>query len=268
MHNSCAATRITYGHALSQFFEFVGKTQIKNVTMLKVEQFLLQKTSRGKPSKNNFNLKLSVVRAFFDYLVHQDVVKKNPTQYIKTKKIRTNYSTRALTREETEHILSKLTSEAHLAALIMLRCGLRLSEVASLRRSNFKLIFDQQSRRKYCLQIMGKGSYQRSMFIQQEVVKAAFTVFNNNKHLIDTPLFHSKKGACVKPAAIYFKIKRQLTKMGYSKVTPHWFRHTFASQLQQQTDNVVMVSKALGHKSLDTTQRYLKDFETVDLTKF
>lgn len=261
-------TRITYGHALSQFFEFIGRTQIKNVTMLKIEQFLLLKNRNGRPSKNSFNLKLSIMRSFFDYLVHKEVVDKNPTRYIKNKKIRTNYSARALTSEEADKILNELTGEAHLAALLMIKCGLRISEVASLRRSNFKLIFDQQSRRKYCLQIMGKGSYQRAMFVHNEVVSAAFKVFNDNKHIVDTPLFHSKKGRCVKPATIYFKIKKQLTKIGFTKVTPHWFRHTFASHLQQKTDNIVTVSKALGHQSLDTTQRYLKDFEAVDLTKF
>ena len=261
-------TRVNYGYILNDFLNFYKSRSYESIKMLDVERFLvLPPVGRKRKCSNNyFNFKLSVLRSFFNYLIHRDVLIKNPCHFIKSKVVGRGRSERSLSEEEVRYILRRLTGDARDACFIMYWSGVRIGELASLRRSNFK-VMNIGGESKFYISVMGKGFVSRGIVVRDEVIKCCFDRFNAYSYLSDTPLFPSKVnvGSCMTRRGLYKKIKKQLRDYGFGRVTPHWFRHGCAQRMQRAGFTTDVISQSLGHSNLAATQRYLRGLGIVDV---
>ena len=251
-------TRVDYGYVITQFVNHIMSRQIKQIKMLHIEQYLASPTSNNsRPSPHMFNMRLAALRSLFNYLEQHELIDKNPTRFIKTHKIKNTESTRTLTHNELRYILRRTTGDSQHAIFIICNTGLRISELASIRRNNIKKEY-VNNHHAYVLSVVCKGSIIRRLELNEATTSLIFKRFNKYKYLANTPLFPSVQlGQCMRPSSLAFKIKKQLKRIGFANVTPHWFRHTFAQHLQNQNLNTQQIQSSLGHKNLNTTQKYL-----------
>ena len=261
--NPKSRTRTLYGFVLTNFFKFINK---KHINLLRIEQFLQSPalTHHKTISPAYFNMRLHALRGFFNYLEQHNIIKKNPTRYIKSKKTTHNESQRTLSLDELNFILRRTHGDAQHALFILANTGLRISELVNIRRNNIKLEH-LHDRTAWVLTIKTKGNKTRRLELNAEthrIIKKRFAQYN---YLANTPLFPSitRHGQCASSMTIYNKIKKQLKKIGFSQVSPHWFRHSFAQQLHQQNINTQTIQGALGHTNLNTTQQYLQRMQIV-----
>jgi integrase/recombinase XerD len=134
---------------------------------------------------------------------------------------------------------------------LMLKTGLRLSEVINLRLKDI----DFKNGDLYVRQ--GKGSRDRKLYIRPEIASAIEKWLSWRKvksPYVFTPLSTNTK---LKPRYIQKFVKRYAIRAGINKnIHPHTLRHTFASDLYRETKNLVLVQKALGHADISTTTIY------------
>jgi site-specific recombinase XerD len=139
----------------------------------------------------------------------------------------------------------------YLIMALMLKTGLRLSEVINLRLKDI----DFKNGDLYVRQ--GKGSRDRKLYIRPEITSAIEKWLSWRKvksPYVFTPLSTNTK---LKPRYIQKFVKRYSTRAGINKnIHPHTLRHTFASDLYRETKNLVLVQKALGHADISTTTIY------------
>lgn len=137
---------------------------------------------------------------------------------------------------------------------LMLNTGLRLDEACSLRWKDIDLNTGKLMVRQ------GKGSKDRTLWIGESDLEAlANWRERQGKECTSKAelVFTTKDGAKLDPAYVRRMVSRYAKKAGIEKhITPHTFRHTFATDLYQDTSKIRLVQKALGHANLATTQIY------------
>lgn len=205
---------------------------------------------------------LSGLNSFFTYLVFEDYRKDNPMELIETPKIGRSLPD-TLSTDEIDSIigaidLSKPEGERNRAMLETLYgCGLRVSELTGLRISD--LYFDEQF-----IKVTGKGDKQRFVPISPVNIKYIDSYRNHvrvhqklQKGFGDI-LFLNRRGRALSRAMI-FTIVRELTALaGIRKVvSPHTFRHSFATHLLQNGADLRAIQQMLGHESITTTEVYM-----------
>ena len=261
--NPKSQTRIQYGFVINNFFKFLGQ---KHINLLHIEQFLASPATKKNKRASNayFNIRLATLRSFFTYLEKHNIINKNPTRFIKSQPTPNTQSHRSLTMPELKHILRRTTGDAQHAIFILANTGLRISELANIRRSHIKPTH-LNHKKTYALQVTCKGQKLRRIELNNDTLHIINKRFEKYKHLANTPLFPAsiERGQCIKPGSLYNKIKKQLKTIGYPHVTPHWLRHTFAQQLHQQKIDSTTIQQSLGHNNLNTTQRYLQKMAIV-----
>lgn len=205
---------------------------------------------------------ISGLKSFFGYLIFEDYRADNPLELIETPKIgRKLPDTLSIT--EIDAIIAAIDlatneGERNRAMLETLYgCGLRVSELVSLKISD--LYFDEGF-----IKITGKGNKQRFVPIG-ELAKKYITVYqetmrvhiNSKKGFGDT-LFLNRRGGQLTRAMIFTIIKDLAMKIGLNKkISPHTFRHSFATHLLENGADLRSIQLMLGHESITTTEIYL-----------
>ncbi len=205
---------------------------------------------------------ISGLRGFFNYLVFEDYRKENPLDLIESPKIGRKLPDTISTEEIDLLIatvdLSKAEGERNRAILETLYgCGLRVSELTELKISD---LFFQEG----FLKVTGKGNKQRfvpvSDYTQKfiNIYKDEVRVHQKiNKDASDT-LFLNRRGNQLTRAMIFTIIKRLAEKAGIQKkISPHTFRHSFASHLLENGADLRAIQQMLGHESITTTEVYM-----------
>ena len=135
--------------------------------------------------------------------------------------------------------------------LLMLRCGLRISEVARLRLQDLYLA--ESSPR---LLVSGKNSKERSVYLSPQVVTAVRTYLAQRPSVPCPHLFLSYQEAGLSTTAIHKRLMHYREQAGVN-LTAHQLRHTFANDLVAEDVPVTSIQKLLGHSWLTTTQTYI-----------
>jgi integrase/recombinase XerD len=204
---------------------------------------------------------LSGVKAFFNYLLMEDVVQLNPTLLIEGPKLGTKIP-EVLSIEEIDDIigaidLSSKEGERNRAILETLYgCGLRVSELTQLKISN--LLFEEGF-----VRVIGKGNKERIVPIGTSAIKFIRYYFEHrrNHQLIkkeaEDIVFLNNRGNALTRVMIFTIIKRLSEKAGILKtVSPHTFRHSFATHLIDGGADLRSIQEMLGHESIMTTEIY------------
>lgn len=204
---------------------------------------------------------LSGVRSFYHFLVLSDVLEVNPTELLEFPK-KPQHLPDVLTVEEIDAIesvidLSKEEGQRNLAIIeTLFSCGLRVSELVGLKISNLYLSDGY-------VRVEGKGSKQRLVPISEKAIHE-ISLYFVDRNTIDLPaesqdfVFVSKRRK--KPLTrvmVFLMIKDLVEKAGLKKVvSPHTFRHSFATALLEGGANLRAIQAMLGHESIATTQIY------------
>jgi integrase/recombinase XerD len=205
---------------------------------------------------------ISGLRSFFSYLVFEDYRASNPLELIESPKIGRKLPD-TLSEDEIDHIikaidLSKPEGERNRAMLETLYgCGLRVSELINLKISD--LFFDEGF-----IKVTGKGNKQRFVPII-DITQKYINIYRNEirKHIniqagFEDTLFLNRRGKQLTRAMIFTIIKQLAVKINLKKsISPHTFRHSFATHLLQNSADLRSIQLMLGHESITTTEIYV-----------
>ena len=205
---------------------------------------------------------ISGLRSFFDYLIFEDYRKDNPTALIEPPKIGRKLPD-TLSQSEIdriiEHIdLSHPQGQRNKTILETLySCGLRVTELITLQISD--LFFDEGF-----IRVLGKGDKQRYVPINLETQKLILIYLNQVRNHIkpqkgfEDTIFLNRRGKQLTRNMIFLIIKDFTEKAGIrKKVSPHTFRHSFATHLLENGADLRSIQQMLGHESITTTEIYM-----------
>jgi integrase/recombinase XerD len=203
---------------------------------------------------------ISSLRAFYKFLEMEGVVEKSVAEMLDSPKVKP-YLPVVLSVEEIENILNGIDLSApeghrNRAIIEMLySCGLRVSELVNLRISD--LFFNEGF-----IRVMGKGSKQRLIPVGVPAVEAVNFYLSQRKFMTiaknaqDT-LFLNRRGSKLSREMIFLIIKKESNRAGIVKeISPHTFRHSFATHMVENGADLRVVQEMLGHESILTTEIY------------
>jgi integrase/recombinase XerD len=204
---------------------------------------------------------ISGVRAFYRYLVMDDVLTESPADFLEPPKTGRKLPV-ALSTEEIDAMIaqidrSKPEGERNVAILETLySCGLRVSELVGLRLT-------QVHSDEGFVQVVGKGNKERLVPIGKRALKHMKLYVNEIRvHLTIKPadrdiVFLSSRGGKMSRQLVFLFIKDLALKAGIQKnISPHVFRHSFATHLVEAGADLRAVQEMLGHESITTTEIY------------
>ena len=260
--NLSGNTTEAYMHDLRLLEEFITQeygVSPEQVEIKHIEAFLAHLHDRGHNHTSAARI-LSGVRSFYNYLLINDRIEVSPTEMIESPKLNRKLPV-VLSVDEIRSILGAIdvsTPQGHRnRAMIetLYSCGLRVTELVGLRLSD--LFFDDGF-----LRVIGKGDKQRLVPVSREAVKQINLYLEQRKHLPQDSkhkdiLFLNNKGRQLSRVMVFLIIKEAVESAGITKdVSPHTFRHSFATHLVQGGADIRVVQEMLGHESIATTEIY------------
>lgn len=203
---------------------------------------------------------LSGIRSFYRFLILDDYLEADPTELLESPQIGFKLP-EVLTVEEIDQLIEAIDRSApqgqrNRAILETLySCGLRVSELCHLKLSD--LYFDEQF-----IKVEGKGSKQRLVPISPRAIRE-IRLYLPDRNLTDIKpgyedfVFISQRGKNLSRIMVFHIIKELTTSIGLKKnVSPHTFRHSFATHLLEGGANLRAIQAMLGHESIGTTEIY------------
>ncbi len=214
---------------------------------------------------------LSAVKAFYKFLLLEDALEQNPAALLEAPKLARKLPV-FLSLDEVEQLIaqvdmSKAEGHRNKAMLeVLYGCGLRVSELIGLRISD--LFFKEE-----LIRVSGKGNKERLVPINALAIKhvqlyrAEVRVHQSIQRGNEDFLFLNRRGKKLTRAMLFTLVKQLAEKAGIQKkVSPHTFRHSFATHLVERGADLRAVQEMLGHESITTTeiythldQQYLRD---------
>lgn len=196
---------------------------------------------------------LSSLNSFFDYLVSEGERKDNPSSAVDSPKLG-KYLPVVLSVEEVRAILKAAPNERDRAILeVLYGCGLRVSEVCSLKISEVYL-------KDMFVKVMGKGSKERLVPMAPSTALAIMdylSVRPESDAGCEDVLFLNRFGRALSRVAVFKMVKSVALVAGVDKnLSPHTFRHSFATHLIENGADLRVVQEMLGHESILTTEIY------------
>lgn len=247
-------TVASYCHDVEAFLNSKGAVT-PSVTASDIESYL----GSIKVSKRSSARILSALRSFFDWCVQEGQTKDNPAALVDSPKLG-KYLPAVLSVDEVSAIMDSVDLKAPAGKRdraileVLYGCGLRVSEAASLRIS--KINFEDGF-----VDVIGKGDKQRLVPLGEMAADAI------RAYLEDRPLpysraqedilFLNKFGKPLSRVSIFNMVKKQAMIAGIHKeISPHTFRHSFATHLIENGADLRIVQEMLGHESILTTEIY------------
>jgi integrase/recombinase XerD len=204
---------------------------------------------------------VSGIKTFYKYLLMEDVIKTNPSELLEAPKTRRKLPD-VLTIEDIDNVLgaidlSKPEGPRNKAIIqVLFSCGLRVSELTTLKISNLYLDID-------FIKVTGKGSKERLIPIGSHAKQALkiwleqVRVHVPPKKGEDDYVFLNRRGAHLTREMVFIIIKQLAASIGLKKqISPHTFRHSFATYLIEGGADLRAVQEMLGHESITTTEIY------------
>lgn len=258
-----AKTVKAYRIDLTQFFSYVQSTEPEKET---IEQYITELHKKYK--QKTIKRKIASIKAFYSYLEEEELVEQNPFRKIKVKFKETIILPRIIPREEIEQLLNyiyaSLSSLSRIqykhslrdAAVIevFFATGARVYEISNIRAENINL-------NSGLIRIMGKGGKERYIQISNTAVLDILRKYyaENEPEIKKSGYFFiNNRGKRYTEQSIRLMLKKYTLKAGIQrKITPHMFRHSFATYLIEEGVDVSCVQQILGHSSIKTTQIYI-----------
>lgn len=248
---------------LTQFFSYVQSTEPEKET---IEQYITELHKKYK--QKTIKRKIASIKAFYSYLEEEELVEQNPFRKIKVKFKETIILPRIIPREEIEQLLNYIYASLNSLSGIQYKhslrdaavievffaTGARVYEISNVRAESINL-------NSGLIRIMGKGGKERYIQISNTAVLDILRkYYEENEPEIKKSgyFFINNRGKRYTEQSIRLMLKKYTLKAGIQrKITPHMFRHSFATYLIEEGVDVSCVQQILGHSSIKTTQIYI-----------
>lgn len=245
-----------------QWLELEGRSLLPlDVKSDELTQFILWANRLGLAASTQARL-ISGLRAFYKYLLVEDLLDDDPTELLESPRMRRKIP-EVLSVHEVQALLqaidlSEPQGQRNRAILEMLyACGMRVSEVVNLRITQLFLEAN-------FLKVVGKNNKERLVPIGAEAVKYLRIYLENVRNLqtnikkeAENVVFLNRRGGKMSRVMVFILVKEFAAKAGIVKnISPHTFRHTFATHLVEGGADLKAVQDMLGHESITTTEIY------------
>ncbi|MEO6150326.1 MAG: site-specific tyrosine recombinase XerD [Mucilaginibacter sp.] len=251
-----------YSRDIEKLAQFAEPINLKpeGITLNDLRQFINWVNELGMIPSTQARI-LSGIKAFYKYLLMDDMIKSDPSELLESPKI-TRKLPDTLSYEDINKIiaaidLSKPEGTRNKAILeVLYGCGLRVSELTELKLSNLSLDIE-------FIKVTGKGSKERLVPIGGSAIKALQLWIGDVR--VHTPIkkgeedmvFLNRRGTRLSRVYIFLMIKELAVSAGIKKtISPHTFRHSFATHLVEGGADLRAVQEMLGHESITTTEIY------------
>ena len=213
-------------------------------------------------TKTTVARKIASIRAFYKFLYQEEIIDSNPADAIRAPK-RPKSLPDFMTEEEVENILRniKIETPAGYRNRVILELlwvsGMRISELSGLNYENLNLEQNE-------IKVLGKGAKERIVLIPDKTKENLKNYIDNvsdlickTKKTLQSPLFINYNGFRLQNQSIRKALNEVVQKIELpKKVTPHVFRHSFATRMLENGADLRIVQELLGHASISNTQIY------------
>ena len=262
--NASENTIEAYVSDLQKLQDF-AEQNLMNITPITIlyehlQEFLYQ-VSKINYSERTQARWISSIKGFFSFLLEDELREDNPSALLETPKLGL-YLPDTLSLEEIEKLISATEENTDLAKRnrcmieVLYGCGLRVSELTELQISNINF-------KENYLKIQGKGDKVRFVPLADYTADFIKNYINNirSKQKINPKhsdiLFLNSRGTQISRQMVFLIIKEIVRKAGIQKnISPHTFRHSFATHLLQNGADLRFIQEMLGHSSITTTEIY------------
>lgn len=250
-----------YLNDVTKLFQYLESEDIHpyDITLEHLEHFSASLHDLGIQPRSQARI-LSGIRSFYHYLVLEDYIPTDPSELLESPQIGLHLP-EVLTLEEIDLLIEQVdlsTNEGQRNRTILetlYSCGLRVSELCNLKLSNLYL-------EEGFIKVEGKGSKQRLVPISPRAIKELQFYFIDRNHTLikegyEDYVFISKRGRNISRIMVFHIIKELAEAIGLKKtISPHTFRHSFATHLLEGGANLRAIQCMLGHESIGTTEIY------------
>lgn len=256
-----AKTAEAYLHDVGLLDEFLGEKKLEDVEVADLQNFAKYLQKDKEVEATSQARILSGVRAFYRFLVLEGTLETNPAQLIDTPKLARKLPT-VLSVPEVEAIINAVDlslPEGHRNRAmieVLYSCGLRVSELIALQLSC--LFFDEGY-----IRVIGKGNKERIVPIGSTAQKAIRLYVEGYRMSLKIRkgdadiVFLNRRGGRLSRVMVFHIVKELAEKAGITKeISPHTFRHSFATHLVEGGADLRAVQEMLGHESITTTEIY------------
>ncbi len=245
---------------IASYVEATTQHSPLKVTFKEIQLFVESLNEVGISAKSQARI-ISGIKAFYKYLILENIIDSDPTELIESPKLPKKLPD-TLSYDDIQNLiaaidLSSSEGERNKAIIeVLYGCGLRVSELINLKISNSYLDVN-------FIRIIGKGNKERLVPIGDQAIKQ-INIYKDSvrNHMKIKPgnediLFLNRRGAKLTRVMI-FTIIKLLAKAAniHKKISPHTFRHSFATHLVEGGANLKAVQDMLGHESITTTEIY------------
>lgn len=244
---------------LAQFAHFILRrydVEPKRVERQMIERYMEWLYERGR-EKSSQARNLSGIKSFYNFLLLSDIIESSPAEHILSPKSGRHLPD-TLSTEEIDRIISSIdhttTKGLRDRAIleVLYSCGLRVSELCELRLSD--LFFGEGY-----IRVTGKGDKQRLVPISgiaRDRIQLYLEVRQTNSRSEDA-VFLNNRGSKLTRVMIFTLLKQAAIRAGIDKkISPHTFRHSFATHLLEGGADIRQVQELLGHENILTTEIY------------
>lgn len=248
---------------LRQYFEYVC---VDEPDKEKIEEYIthLHKSYKQKTVKR----KIASIKAFYNYLEETEIIAESPFRKIKVKFKETVTLPKIIPREEIEKLLNHMyqclnendkVSHKHMlrdvaVIEVFFATGARVYEISNIREDSINL-------NTGLIRLMGKGGKERYVQISNtSILEVLKKYYDENEQAIKKSgyFFVNNRESRYTEQSIRLMLKKYTKQAGIEKnITPHMFRHSFATYLIEEGVDVSCVQQILGHSSIKTTQIYI-----------
>lgn len=250
-----------YLHDVEKLSDFLdGRKKLEEVELSDLQSFLASLYDENMSARSQARI-ISGLKSFYKFMLYERRIAHDPTELLDAPKIG-RHLPEVLSIPEIEAILngidlSKPEGHRNKAIIeVMYGCGLRVSEVVNLRISNLHF-------RENYVRIIGKGDKERLVPIGHTAQQAVLLYLEGYRmHLKikkgeEDIVFLNRRGSRLSREMIFMMIKEMAAAAGIRKtISPHTFRHSFATHLVEGGADLRAVQEMLGHESITTTEIY------------
>lgn len=264
-------TMITYANNLCQFFN-QARLPFHIISRYDVENYLLQLKERGLKTAT-INTKLSSLKSFYAFAVGEEAIQRDPTTAFEMRKAKalSGHHTKVLSLEDIHELVEWVKRHGSARNYVMLATmffsGIRAIEVTRLCWGDLSKSITGQGHKGWYARVLGKGSDERSVYIppwlMDRLMKYRWLEYRVQPMapaptLAQLPIFPKmSNSACPLSTKAIYKIVKEAGRAALGReISPHWTRHSFATNARLSGAKFDDIQAQMGHELMATTQRY------------
>jgi tyrosine recombinase XerC len=249
-------TILNYRLDLECFRKFIGEVDLEKVDYLALRKYLAALKEKDL-STRSIGRRLSSLRSFFRFITREGYLKTNPTLILSSPKLEKHLPA-FMTEEDTARLIESALAKSDKDELglrnraileTFYSTGMRISEMSGLNIDDIDFIGG-------IVKVLGKGKKERIVPIGDTALSAIREYLKKRKRQADA-LFLNKNGRRISARGVRGAVRKYIKIAGIKQgVSPHTFRHSFATHLLNRGADLRTVQELLGHANLSTTQIY------------